>query len=152
MPLLTAYVLALMPRRVSTPFGMSGNMLGFGRSSTTEKKLSAMTKVKISNWKRDMLAWPLGSLSTADRSILPIQIQTIIVSPSPPTNRQSTKPQTCPIRLMTILLRPFVNVVKRPTFSQYVNPAAPAHQVKQVIAGVRETSGSGSSDFAQVTG
>src|SRR5664279_3430396 len=140
-----------MPKSVSTPLGMSGSMLVFGRISTTEKKLIAMTKVKISNWKRDMLASPLGSLSTADRSILPIQIQTIIVRPSAPTNRQSIKPQTCPIRLMTILLRPLVNVVKCPTFSQNINPAAPAHQVQQVIADVRKTSGSGPGDLAHVT-
>src|SRR5664279_4200288 len=129
MPLPTAYVLALMPSNVSTPFGMSGNPAGLVLW-TSSNRLIAMTKVKISNWKRDMLAMPLASLSRADRLIFPVQIQTIMVRPSAPTNRQSTNPNTCPIKPMTILLLLLAKVVKRPRFSGGVDSAASTHQVE----------------------
>src|SRR5260221_7537720 len=68
MLLLTTYELALMPSNVSTPPGTSGSC-GVACDTTMRKRLNATTNVKMSNWKRDMLASPVGSLRSRVRSI-----------------------------------------------------------------------------------
>src|SRR5258708_2254562 len=55
------------------------------------KKAAAITKVNTRNWKRDMLASPVGSLTSRLRSILPLRIISRMAMPSPAKNPSATK-------------------------------------------------------------
>ncbi len=89
MPLPTAYVLALMPSSTRISLGMGGNFVA-PLAMMINSRLSAMTKVKISSWKRDMLApysglpcasVPFGSLSSRERSISPAAMYSSTMRP-----------------------------------------------------------------------
>jgi hypothetical protein len=66
MPLLTAYVDALIPRRVKISGGMEGGKAIF--DTITKNRLRAITSVKSSSWNRDILA-PFESPVSLRRSL-----------------------------------------------------------------------------------
>jgi hypothetical protein len=68
--LLTRYELPLIPSKVRIVPGMTGRLGGL-EATITRNRLNAITKVNTNNWKREMLASPVGSLINLERSISP---------------------------------------------------------------------------------
>src|SRR5215472_16016056 len=63
----------------------------------------ATTNVKISNWKRERLASPFVSLTSALRSILSFQMNQMIVPARKEINPQTTQPQTVVINALMLV-------------------------------------------------